>query len=238
VVGLSGLRAQLGGQRAPHVFVAADGVVVGRREVGLEAGRVRQEVVQRDGRFVGGNGGNVAGQGVLDVQLAVHLQTQDRGGRELLGDRADRVDDIGRHRQPALAVGEAVALAQQDLAAAGHEHRAGVAGRGEPGVGLAADLARDDNGRGLREGGAVRERGEQHEFREATRESREHGHLIRGVRAPRPADERARPVPARNGACRAEGVLDSRPVWGRAAPNGSTGEYSCPRNGGWENVPC
>ena len=70
-------------------------------------------------------------QPVLCAELAVHLQAQDGGGGELLGDRSDVERRVRLDRRAGLAIGQPIPLPQQELAMPGHQDGAGEAVVGE-----------------------------------------------------------------------------------------------------------
>jgi hypothetical protein len=65
--------------------VPVDRLVVGAEPIG-QTRRVGQQLVKGDGRRVVRQSGHMFTECVLHRQPPVHLQTQDRRGRELLGD--------------------------------------------------------------------------------------------------------------------------------------------------------
>src|SRR6185436_21179197 len=82
----------------------------------LEAGRVREHPAQR-GRAVRSLG-QVLRERVVEVELALVSELEDRSGGESLRDRGDRVLGVGRRVDALLDVGEAGRLAPGELLAA------------------------------------------------------------------------------------------------------------------------
>ena len=117
LVALARGEEELGGERAPGVLLSGRRLVVGGAEVRLEARGVGEQVLERDPRLVRGHAVEEAGDGVARLQLPQLLEAQDRGGGERLGDRAEVEDGVGAHRDAAIAVGVAVALQEDGLAA-------------------------------------------------------------------------------------------------------------------------
>ncbi len=95
--------------------------------------------------------GRVVGQDlrdlILEADLALLDQQEDGDGRELLGDRAQAEDHVGRDRHAELEVGQAVALAEDRPAAlADDDGRSGLSGLvdgGHHGVDLRGQVVRD-----------------------------------------------------------------------------------------------
>jgi hypothetical protein len=94
-----------------------------------DAGRVREQVLDRDllplRRVVGQELGDVVAQ----RQLALLLQHHDRHGGELLGERGDAEHHLGPDRQVELQVGHAVAFPEEHLSVLHHDDRGAGGGR-------------------------------------------------------------------------------------------------------------
>lgn len=119
-------------EHLPHVVVALRALVVFRRRI-VDPRRVRQQMVQRDRALVGRYARKVPKERIFGAQLALLLERQDRGGRELLGERTHVEDGRRRHVAPGRVVGAAIALLEQDLVVAGYEHGAAETERDKAG---------------------------------------------------------------------------------------------------------
>ncbi len=119
------------GEDPPQQLRPGDRLVLLAEGVAQPRG-VGEELVQRDRRLVGRRAGEEAAQGVLDLELALHLEREDRRGGELLRDRGDVEQGLGGVRTPPRTVGQAVPLVQQHPPAPGHQHRARITVGGEP----------------------------------------------------------------------------------------------------------
>ena len=112
-------------------------------------------MVERDGLFVGGDVVEEPGDRVVEVELARVEELEDRDVCEVDRGGAEGVDGVGKVGPAALAVGEAVALFEEDLAVTDEQDAAREA---------AADLTLDDlldrvpTRRGGRGGGGLRDR--------------------------------------------------------------------------------
>ena len=97
---------------------------------------------------------------VVEREQAAILEQQDRGGRQMLGGRAQTEHGAGVERQVALDRGDAVGGPVNDLAAAQHRHHAaGMTGAielGEQGVDARREIARTQAVAPAREMGAAR----------------------------------------------------------------------------------
>ena len=76
-----------------------------------------QQVLDGDARLVRRDRAEEPADRVVDAEPALHLELEDGGRGELLGDRADVVDGVARGRRSRLAVGHPEALAQDDAVA-------------------------------------------------------------------------------------------------------------------------
>ncbi len=81
---------------------------------------VREQLVNRHMAPALGRLRHVLADGVLDAELALLHEREDRGGRELLGERADAEARGGRRGEASLAVRLAVCFSEDDLSVA-HE---------------------------------------------------------------------------------------------------------------------
>ncbi len=81
-------------------------------------------MVQRDRGLVVRHGAEVLAGQVRDRQLALHLEGEDGRGGELLRDRAEVVHAVGRQRDAARAVSQAVGLLEQHVFPANGERPA------------------------------------------------------------------------------------------------------------------
>ena len=88
--------------------------------VAFDARRVREQVVHGDSMPLCRVVGEELGQVVVEAQLATLYELHDRGGGELLGDRAEAIDGLRRRIDLVLEVGGAVALGDDDIASLLH----------------------------------------------------------------------------------------------------------------------
>jgi len=126
-------------------------------EVG-QAARVAHHLVDRDRQRLQVAQVAVGRRG--EVELALGRQHQRGGNRELLADRGDAEAGVRRDRHLVLEAGEAVALAQRDLAALRH----GDDGTGRAGLGVTGEQRVDaplerQEGQGFRHASAVKPTG-------------------------------------------------------------------------------
>ena len=118
---------------------------------------MRQQVAHGDGLPCLGAVRKVGGDGIVELEPTVLDQRHDRGRRELLGQRGQLEDRVGRDGSVVLEVGDAVTLQLHDRAIADDGH--GQA-RDAAGVHLALDVLVDRVGAGGRRR-RQRRRGEQ-----------------------------------------------------------------------------
>ena len=115
------VHARLGRQRRrhgqPHDVVAGHRVPVVLVGDVDDAGGVRQQMMQRDGSLVGGHAVDVLRERILHAQAPLFLQPENRGGGELLRDRADVRDGRIAPRRFLLAVGETDAAVDEKISA-------------------------------------------------------------------------------------------------------------------------
>ena len=115
--------------------------------------RVVEQVAHRDPVPLRRIVGEELLQRVVERELSLLHQPHDRCRGELLGDRADAVDRLGRRRHVVLEVGEAVSLGEDGAAVLHDRDRdAGGAMLGDCGGGDRVDVA-DEGALVLREGG-------------------------------------------------------------------------------------
>jgi hypothetical protein len=120
---------------------------------------VVEQLPDRDGLLVVGNVREVLREGIVEPELPLLDEPQDRRRRDLLGRRGDLEERLRRVR-PAGVVGVAVALRENGLSVARDEHGAPVAAAGRPldhGVELATELSFDDGLAGGRDCGERQE---------------------------------------------------------------------------------
>mmetsp|Transcript_7031 Transcript_7031/g.29877 ORF Transcript_7031/g.29877 Transcript_7031/m.29877 type:complete len:394 (+) Transcript_7031:3100-4281(+) len=105
--------AQVAAHRVAHIARDAG--------VALDARGVVEQLQQRDLAAVG-IVGQEPGQRVIEARLAVVDLLQQRGSRELFGDRADAHELVGLHGHAQLDAGQTAGPLVEQLVAAGHQH--------------------------------------------------------------------------------------------------------------------
>jgi hypothetical protein len=90
----------------------------------LVAGRVRQDLPYR--HFVAaGQAGNILAHRVIELELSLLLQDENRSRGELLGDRADGVAHVRRGKLIGVDMGASVRMGKHELSALHYDDRCG-----------------------------------------------------------------------------------------------------------------